>query len=637
MQIKSLRIRNFRSIKDVELTLGDTTVLIGPNNSGKTAILEAIRIALTRRWGQRGTGFTEYDVHLCESRQDPKVGEPVQIEIEIEEAAAGDWDGDIQDTLSDIVQSDPISGRSSIMMRVTCSWDIGEESYIPRWEFLNVERKALAGRGARALNLQEFFEFMPVFYLEAIRDAVDEYSSRSQFWGKLLKTVQIPEALEKRSKRIFDLLNKKLLKADPRLGELSEGISEIGRIACSDGVGVADLRVLPLNTWDLLSKTEVIYQTDALKPWLPILRHGQGIQSLSVLFLFKAFVDLILAEVFRETSTPVLALEEPETHLHPHATRSLWKHINSLKGQKIVTSHSPYFLQYVPFRDLRVVRNGIDGTTVHSIPRSYNIQLPHVDAVDQVVNKSSGLINFDRGLGELIVHGSLTKDYYRELLTAFATHPERQQVEAAIKGLYSASQHYIGDDELSQLETFAKRIRGDIFFANRWLLVEGQSEYRLVHGIAQSLNYNLDEHGVSVIDFQNNGNPDSFAVLARALGYPWLIVVDKDAAGESYLKVLENRGFDRAEIQRRSFKLSSGFLEQELVVVGLQPELKGILKSLGLKNVDAMTDAELIEALKKEKTTYATNLAEACVRDSAICNRMPTAFLDAVRALKGLT
>lgn len=72
MRISRLRIKNFRSIKELELELGETTVFIGPNNAGKTAILDAIRIALTRRWGQRGTGFSEYDVHLANETDGPR-------------------------------------------------------------------------------------------------------------------------------------------------------------------------------------------------------------------------------------------------------------------------------------------------------------------------------------------------------------------------------------------------------------------------------------------------------------------------------------------------------------------------------------------------------------------------------------
>lgn len=59
MRITRLRIENFRSIRNLDIELGDTSVFIGPNNVGKTAILDAVRLVLTRRWGQRGSGFTE--------------------------------------------------------------------------------------------------------------------------------------------------------------------------------------------------------------------------------------------------------------------------------------------------------------------------------------------------------------------------------------------------------------------------------------------------------------------------------------------------------------------------------------------------------------------------------------------------
>ena len=80
MRITRIEIENFRSIRHVVVDLGDTTVLVGPNNAGKTAILDALRIALTRRWGQRGTGFSEYDVHMADEAADPKTSCGVRIE-----------------------------------------------------------------------------------------------------------------------------------------------------------------------------------------------------------------------------------------------------------------------------------------------------------------------------------------------------------------------------------------------------------------------------------------------------------------------------------------------------------------------------------------------------------------------------
>lgn len=44
MKITSLKIKNYRSLVDVEIPLSPLTVLIGPNGSGKTALLEVIQL-----------------------------------------------------------------------------------------------------------------------------------------------------------------------------------------------------------------------------------------------------------------------------------------------------------------------------------------------------------------------------------------------------------------------------------------------------------------------------------------------------------------------------------------------------------------------------------------------------------------
>ncbi|MGU3390839.1 ATP-dependent nuclease [Sphingomonas sp. M1A8_2b] len=631
-----MKIANFRSIREAEIDLSETTVLIGPNNAGKTAILEAIRIALTRRWGQRGTGFTEYDVHLCATRLDPKVGDPVVIEIEMQESTPNEWPEELHETLADIIQLNPITGQSSIILRVSCGWDDGEQAYIPSWQFLNVDRSPLVGRGARSTNFQEFFSFLPAFYLAALRDAKDEFSAGSQFWGRILRAVQIPEHLEKQSIRVFNLLNKKLLYADPKLGTLSDELSAVSRVATSGTPGQANLRVLPMNTWDLLSKAEVIYQTDAAKPWLPLARHGQGVQSLSVMFLFKSFLSLLLPELYRPESTAVLALEEPETHLHPQAARSLFRHIGELPGQKIVSTHSPYFLQHVPFRDLRVVKATPNGTAVFSLPKEFRVQLPNLPSIAAVLAANPNFISYDSGLGELVIGGEMPPVIFQALLVAYFGQPDTAQYHAKLRVIKDKSTEFISDDELQKLETYARRIRGEIFFARKWLLVEGQSEYHLMHGIAQGMGYNLDEHGISVIDAVNNGNPESFAVLARALGYPWVMVVDGDNAGNRYVNSISRRGFSAPAMTQRVSQLPAGYLEQQLVADGLQPELKAILTQLGVAGAAILTDAGLIDALKGDKAGYAQVLANQCSRDPALALRMPAAFRQAITTIQGL-
>src|SRR5262249_5891392 len=155
----------------------------------------------------------------------------------------------------------------------------------------NAARQPLIGGSARRVNLERFWQYVPVFYLGALRDAEDEFSTRSQFWGRLLKAMEIPPALEGRVERILKLVNARLLDADPRLGEIAKVLSGATRIAAGDRDGAVDLQLLPVKSWDLLSKAEIILRNEPDWPWLPLQRHGQGVQSLTVIFLFQAFVQ----------------------------------------------------------------------------------------------------------------------------------------------------------------------------------------------------------------------------------------------------------------------------------------------------------------------------------------------------------
>ena len=114
MRITRIYIENFRSIRSLDIELGDTCVLIGPNNAGKTAILDAVRIVLTLRWGRRGTGFTENDVHRPDDEGDPRTLPPIRIVLVMQEPQPSLWDPDMVAALEDIITLLPdyaIAGR----------------------------------------------------------------------------------------------------------------------------------------------------------------------------------------------------------------------------------------------------------------------------------------------------------------------------------------------------------------------------------------------------------------------------------------------------------------------------------------------------------------------------------------------
>lgn len=93
MKLRRLQIENFRGITSLDLALGDTTVLIGENNTGKTAVLDALRFALRDIRSRRGCAFDAYDFHLQSATSEPTSSPAISIRLAFREDAAGDWGG----------------------------------------------------------------------------------------------------------------------------------------------------------------------------------------------------------------------------------------------------------------------------------------------------------------------------------------------------------------------------------------------------------------------------------------------------------------------------------------------------------------------------------------------------------------
>jgi putative ATP-dependent endonuclease of the OLD family len=637
VEITRVVIRNFRSIKEAEIVFHPVTVFIGPNNIGKTAILEALRIALSRRWGQRGTGFKPHDVHLPPGITDPKQAPPIDIIIEFEERTSGEWPQEVQNALDDIAQLNPVTGHSIIILNVTCPMDPATGGPEPKWQFLNLQRQPLTGKGARNINLVEFFLYVPIFYLSPLRDADDEFSARSQFWGRLLKAMQIPDTLKDKLKTDLDQLNKDLLAADPRMTSVTDNLKRIAAVLPAGTPSDLQLRALPMEAWEMMGKTEVVYKADGNRPWLPLTNHGQGIQSLAVIFLFDAFVKHLLAELYKPESTPVLQLEEPETHLHPQAVKSLCSTLLKISGQKIITTHSPYFVQNVPFRDLRIVRLTDQGTSVAWLPATFRTTIPHVAALDTITTQYAAILQYDMGSATLTAKGYIDDDLYRRLLKAYSTHQDAASIVAKIKDLRQRTVVHITDEDLAKLETWARRVRGEIFFASKWLIVEGQSDYLIFHTIAALMGQACDDHGISIIDAMNSGNPGTFAALARALCIPWAALFDGDDAGKGYLKEIENRRFTQTEITARCTLLPQRDMEAQLVNDGFEQELRVILQRLGAADGDTITNDELAERLRGKKMEYSIGLCEELRENPALINKVPQVIKDKITQLRDLT
>lgn len=532
MKLRHVKIKNFRCLVDVDIPLDDTTILIGENNAGKTAFLEALRIVFSRGLFGGKSIFDEFDFHMNSQTSTPENSPGIEIELTFREDPTAKWSLDIVQDLDEIIQTDPELNLNLIILRVTSKYDTQVKAVSTSVDFLDINHQPLAGSGGRALNRRNFAEYIRLFYLASLRNPENEFSTRSQFWGQILKDLRVDPNQQTQLIKSLEKLNKAILNADSRLEQVVKTLDNAQDVM---GLGMGQstsVQALPMTPWELLSRAEVVIQSGVGKVKLPIQNHGQGIQSLTVLFLFEAYIQIFLKPNFNPDTESILELEEPEAHLHPQAIRTLSKRLHQIQGQKLISTHSPYFVQEVPLSQLRLFRRTALGTTVYYIKRSYSADLPGNAGLEQFCASHSIKYKHSARTNKLTVYGRVTEDERRDLVVLFPNQPDSL---ANINQLFKTSSYYICDAELLKLQTYVNRSRGDIMFSKAWLLCEGQSEYILLRYFSELLGKPFDQSGVSVIDFQNNGALEPFILLAKAFDIPWVLTCDSDAAGNSYV------------------------------------------------------------------------------------------------------
>lgn len=341
MKVRRLQIENFRGIKSLDLILGDTTVLIGENNTGKTAILDALRFALKDIRSRKGSAFDTYDFHLATAASEPMTAPAIRIRVTFQEDVAGEWGGTLLGTLqrARLLQADE-TGRGMVIFEVTAAFDPVAKDFLHNWQFLNSAGLALAGLAENSIGILQ--NAVSYYYLAALRDAGRHFDPRGPFWRPFLKDSQLSPTAQAEIEGKLREVNELIVASHETFANVSSRLDDIAKVVPVGGEeNTVSIEAVPGRLFDMLSKAQVNL-TAGTGAKVPLGRHGEGTQSLSVLMLFHAFLSTW------SSGTPFIALEEPEAHLHPSATRALWKLLEALPGQKIISSHSGDLLSEAP-------------------------------------------------------------------------------------------------------------------------------------------------------------------------------------------------------------------------------------------------------------------------------------------------
>ena len=363
MRLTTVKICNFRCLRDVTVDLDETTVLIGENNSGKTAFLEAIRVCLERLRGRGRGPFDDYDYHLPDDESAPTDAAPVEIELSFVETEAEPWIEEVVQALADLIGRDA-SDQRRVTFRVTSSFDQDTGEFVTDWDFLDANGNPLpAGKAPSQLNTLQ--RLAPTFYLSALRDASKHFAAKGRFWRTFLAESGIPEDDRETLATVLADLNERLITAHQPLREIRTCLEEAGRVV-EFGVNEAvSIDALPTRLFSLLSRAQVNLASRS-GARIPVELQGEGTQSLAVLLLFGAFLRSRLSDLDPDAA-PITALEEPEAHLHPSAIRSLMGIVSDLPGQKLVSTHSGDLLASVPSSAIRRFVHADGGIEAHRI------------------------------------------------------------------------------------------------------------------------------------------------------------------------------------------------------------------------------------------------------------------------------
>lgn len=359
LRVAAIRIQDVRAIQDLCIELSETTVLVGENNVGKTAVLRALDLAL----GPARGDDDDFRVDELGSR----VGEFV-VDVRIVPATGAQFTDEAAGRLGDavqLVQPQFATLRARGAGSADGSGPVLDRRWIGGWSCDRAEALALPELErprADQLNLLSFF------LLDARRDLVEEVRQRRSYWGRLLSDVGIPPGDRAALEGSIAALGKEVVDKSVVLAGIRDELDAVKK-ALGAAVAEVTIEALPARIDELARAVDVMLKAPGSAS-LPLRLQGLGSRSLAVVMVFQAFARLRLGAGFDVPLLSIAAFEEPEAHLHPHPQRAMFQLIADLPGQKIISTHSPFVTQVADLHDLRVLTRIGPHITVRSVPRS---------------------------------------------------------------------------------------------------------------------------------------------------------------------------------------------------------------------------------------------------------------------------
>lgn len=341
MHLLSISVEKYRSItKAYKIRLGRSTVLVGPNNEGKSNVLRALVTAmniLTReRFADRLAAVGR--IHQTRRFYDWERDFPVDLQEKHPDGESTillEFELSVSDML-DFKEQMKSNLNGTLPLRVA----IGRESHTVTVAKQGPGGPALSRKSARiaafvADRLQ--FEHIP-----AVRTAHSAQQIVEELVGRELSAVESDPEYNAALSKIASI-------QQPILDKLSANIRATLVTFLPD---VTDVRVrIPQEErYRALRRACEIVVDDGTPTRLQL--KGDGVQSLAALAIMRHASDSTA-----KGKNLVVAIEEPESHLHPNAIHELRTVLDEMseKHQIVLTTHNPLFVDRLDIRSNIVV------------------------------------------------------------------------------------------------------------------------------------------------------------------------------------------------------------------------------------------------------------------------------------------
>lgn len=308
MHLSRVVVKNHSRLADIDIEVRGHLILIGPNDSGKSSFLRCLDLLLGASTAQMYSRISVDDFR--------EEGQPLSVEVTIM-----DLDADDQATFPDEATVDPATNDLTLTLSLEATIEDSDGTIAISRSAPNggtrrqLSRQQIARLGWNLLSANAMSRELRDDRRSAVQDIlqqVDLGAEQAQFETLI---AQIQDAVQ--TSTVLDGIrgnvSTQLSKALPVEIEKGQLKFETNAIADSDVLAGVRLRLeRDGKTKDLADQSD-------------------GLRALYAIALY----DLV------STSANMVAVDEPEIHLHPTSQRSLARLLRDGRNQKLLATHSP--------------------------------------------------------------------------------------------------------------------------------------------------------------------------------------------------------------------------------------------------------------------------------------------------------